>query len=313
MSSKISPTHDPFEGLEDEKPADGFNARKSLLDSAKRGFVPIRKVFVQKAAGSDTRASLLSDLVRGRQERSLDAFLLIHALEPVAATPIPLARWAQMLSSARKPCTSSVASRALDALVNRKLITRDTSGRKVVVKPLLEDGSGEPWARPGRDPAKVGKGYFTIPHEYWTSGLADELELAGKAMFLVILAETTQNPTFSMAVERAHQWYGFSERTAERGYQQLRDARVAPETPLLREHRQMVAEPRSSIGLRPVWHRALADPYGMTARAKLQASTGREARNAGKVSEIIKIAVEKRQGTKTTITYTKGNAPVADS
>jgi hypothetical protein len=91
-----------------------------------------------------------------------------------------------------------------------------------------------------------------------------------------MLAETTLKPTFAMAVERAKDWYGISERTAERGYQQLRGERVAPDEPLLRVHKQVVVDLRSPTGLRPIHHRALADPYSQEARAKARATAQRE-------------------------------------
>jgi hypothetical protein len=178
-----------------------------------------------------------------------------------------------MLSRGRVPCTSTAASKAFDALVNLKLAERQNSGRKVILTPLLEDGSGRAWSRPGQDRTDIGPGYFTIPYDYWTSGLVDQLGLPGKAMLLIMLAETTQHRTFAMAVERAPQWYGISERTAERGYQQLNQAKV------LLQRRQVVVDPRSPTGLRAVWHRALDDPYNTDARAKLQRKTRRAVRN----------------------------------
>ncbi|AXO32608.1 hypothetical protein [Micromonospora sp. B006] len=275
-------TNDPFEGLVDEQPPDGRAVREQLLRDAKRGFAKLRKVFVQRPSGGE-RASVLADMVRGRQERALDALLLLHALEPVLdGSPLPLGTWAKMLGSKKNPCTSPTASRAFDVLVDRKLITRRADGKRVVVHPLLEDGSGLSWDRPGQNRSTVGKGYLTIPHEYWTSGLVDQLTLPGKAMFLIMLAETTQNPRFSMAVARAPKWYGISERTAERGYKELREIKVADDQPLLREHLQVVADPRSPTQLRPVWHRALSDPYSQAARAAQQSATTKAVRRAAK-------------------------------
>jgi hypothetical protein len=257
--------NDPFSHLVDEAPADGASLRAGLLADAKRGFAKLRKVFVQKPNTETHRPSVLAEIVRGRMERPLDAFLLLHALEPILPdSPLPLSTWAKMLSRGKVPCTSATASRAFDALVDLKLIERENSGRYAILTPLLEDGSGAPWTRPGQDASNVGPGYFTIPYAYWISGLVDQLGLPGKAMLLIMLAETSKNPTFAMAVERAPQWYGFSERTAERGYQQLRDADI------LLQHRQVVVEPRSPTGLRAVWHRALTDPYSTEARAQLQ-------------------------------------------
>ncbi|MGW3805870.1 hypothetical protein [Micromonospora sp. NPDC005113] len=287
--------NDPFDGLVDEQPADGPAVRAQLLRDAKRGFAKLRKVFVQRPSGGE-RASVLAAMVRGRQERAVDALLLLHAVEPVLDnTPLTLRTWSKMLGSKKNPCTSATASRAFDALVERKLITRETRGKHVIVRPLMEDGSGLPWDRPGQDRSTVGKGYLTIPHDYWTTGLVDQLSLPGKAMFLIMLAETTQNPRFSMAVARAREWYGISERTAERGYKELREVEVADGEPLLREHMQVVADPRSPTDLRQVWHRALSDPYSQAARAALQSATTKAVRRAAK-----KVAAVEKTGSKAT-------------
>ncbi|WP_203906798.1 hypothetical protein [Rhizocola hellebori] len=259
---------DPFAGLTDELPLDGAGVRSRLLAEALRGYAPLRKVFVQRPSGSETRASVLAAMVTARQERALDAFLLIHALMPVLSEdPLPLATWARMLNRGRTPCTLRVASAAFRQLVDYKLITREDRGRKTLVTPLLEDGSGDGWTRPGRTRHALGHGYLTIPYAYWTNGLVDRLQLAGKAMFLIMLSETSVQTTFSMAVERAPAWYGISERTAERGYKQLRDVGV------LLEHRQFVNDPRSPTGFRAVWHRTLAPPFSTAARHRLQMAT----------------------------------------
>ena len=277
----------PFEAFVDDAPASGPVLRAKLLGDAKRGFAKLHKVFVQRPADGP-RASMLAELVTGRHERALDALLLIYALEPVLYarkpgqedSPLPLTTWAKMLSTPRKPCSTQAASRAFEVLAAKRLITRWPQGRFVHVRPLFEDGSGERWERPGRDLSRVGKGYLTIPHAYWLNGLCDRLTLPGKAMFLIMLSETTKNETFSMAVERAQDWYGISERTAERGYKELRTATVDGVQPLLREHRQVVLEPRSPTGVRAVWHRALSAPYSQTARARLQARSARATKNA---------------------------------
>lgn len=266
---------DVFAGLTDQNPARGLEARKALLRNAKRGFCKLRKIFVQRPDTEPVRASVLADLVRGRQEKALDALLLLLALEPILAEPLRLATWASLLSSDQDRCTSTRTARAFEALVERNLVTGATRGRYLEVHPLLEDGSGRPWDSPGRNQNTIGKGYFTIPDAYWTSGLADRLSMPGKAMFLIMLSETTTKPTFSMAVQRAPGWYGISERTAERGYQQLRSQCTPNGGQLLREHCQLISDARSPTGLREVWHRALADPFSKDARRRLQRASAR--------------------------------------
>jgi hypothetical protein len=256
---------DPFGAISDE-PALAPRARVSaLLSDARRGYAPLRKVFVQRPNTEEVRASVLSELVHDRQERALDAFLLLHALQPVlAGTPLALGTWAALLST-KNSCTTNGASKAFSALVDRKLVKRTANGRRPIFEPLLEDGSGGSWTRPGQL-EEEGPGYFTLPYAYWTRGIVDKLTLPGKAMLLIMLAETQnpKTPTFSMAVERAQSWYGISERTAERGYSQLSQAG------LLLVKVQKVADARHPAGRREVYHRALASPFATAARMRLQ-------------------------------------------
>ncbi|GIE28971.1 hypothetical protein Ait01nite_020160 [Actinoplanes italicus] len=274
----------PFEGIKDEDPLDGPATRTRFLDSAKRGFAPLRKIFIQQPDTEENRASVLAKMVTARQENALDALLLLHALEPVLDRdrPLPLATWARMLSSEGNRWSTQNVGRAFEALEKRNLVAREAKGRGLLVLPRLEDGSDKEWTRPGSDSTTIGKGYLTIPYTYWTSGLADRLAMPGKAMFLILLSETTQKPNFAMAVARAQSWYGISERTAERGYDELRKQKVDDGMPLLLEHTQWVADHRSPTGKREVRHRALSEPYSQAARAELQRATATAARRGSK-------------------------------
>lgn len=263
---------DPFAHLANETAAGPAETIQALVQAAKRGYFPLRKRCVQLpddeavtlADGTATRASVLAEFVGGRQERALEAFLLLHALEPVLeGSPLPLATWARMLSM-RAYCTAAGAAAAFATLEHMQLATVAKDGTLPVITPLLEDASGDPWTKPGSIGSDVGKGYFTVPYEYWTSGLAKALRLPGKAMLLIMLAETSKATSFAMAVERAQAWYGISERTAERGYRELSQAGI------LKVHVQHVADPRHPLGLRQVYHRALESPFSTAARADKQ-------------------------------------------
>lgn len=265
-----------FTGLGHEAALGPADTVRALLDDALRGYVPLRKVFVQWPNDHTTRPNQLAKFVSGRQERALDALLLLHAFMPILeGTPLPLATWARALSL-KAPCTPTGAARAFATLEAMNLVEREQIGKTPIIKPLLEDGSGATWTHPGALGADVGKGYFTLPHAYWTAGYAASLGLPGKAMLLIMLAETTQKPSFSMAVERASDWYGISERTAERGYIELTKAG------LMDSHVQYVADARSPIGRRTVHHRALKDPFSTDERQRLQRAAGAAARRAAK-------------------------------
>ena len=273
---------DPFANVGDD--ADDATAHELLvanLEAARRGWVPLRKTFVQRPKGSgpqeglrpSARASVLSDLVRGRQTRALDLLLLVHALQPVLdGTPLRLATWATLLS-AHTPCDSVGASRAMNTLVGMKLLERSGTTHIPVLRPRLEDGTDEDWVKAG-SVAEPGPGYFTIPHEYWTEGFYKQLKMPGKAMLLLTLSET-QDPkrtSFAMAYERAMDWYGVSERTAERGFGELAKANL-----LLTKTRK-VPDRRYPAGRREETWRALADPFSTAWRAHLQAKSVAAAR-----------------------------------
>ncbi|MGB8019921.1 MAG: hypothetical protein WCF04_01695 [Candidatus Nanopelagicales bacterium] len=259
---------DPFAQIADEEPADGSAARTVLLGSAKRGFCPLRKEFVQRARAHKSRPSVLGAMVNAREELALRALLLIHALEPILPdNDLPLGTWARMLAADRRPCSPSQASAAFNRLVARGLIDRTDVGRRVLIAPRMETGSGEPFVRSTAKGASVGPGYLTIPHEFWTTGLADRLRLPGTAMFLVALHETTQDPAYQVSLKQMQEWYGISERTAERGYLELSKGN------LLLTHTQSKKSVKSPTGLQTVTWRALDGPYSTAARAALQTRT----------------------------------------
>jgi hypothetical protein len=258
-------TNDPFAGIDDEPDPGPAGTLAGLLGTALRGFVPLRKVFVQKPNTNADRASVLAALVHGRHQRPLDALLLLHALHPIlSGSPLTLGTWARILST-RTRCTPAGVTKAFDTLADLRLVERVRGGSVPVILPLLEDGSGTSWTRPGLT-GDAGPGYLTLPHEYWTSGYADQLTVPGKAMLLIMLAET-QDPkktAFSMPVERAHEWYGISERTAERGYGELHKAGV------LLVKKTKVADPRHPAGRRDVFWRALSSPFSTDHRTLLR-------------------------------------------
>lgn len=277
-------TFDPFAGITDEEESTPKELRARLLASTKRGYVPLRKIFVQRPKGSaqleskpdrpSIRASSLADLVTGRQERALDLLLLVHALWPVLdGTPLALSVWAKLLS-VKSPCTPAGARAAITTLEQHQLLHCHWEKRIPVLAPLLEDGSGEPWTKAGAK-AEEGPGYFTIPHDYWNLGFSEDLKLPGKAMLLIIAADTqsSKTPAFKMAYERAKEWYGISERTAERGYAQLRKAEMAT------YKIQKVKDDRHPAGRRTVYWWALNAPFSTISRAHLQkkASTAAKA------------------------------------
>jgi hypothetical protein len=256
---------DPFAHLSDEPDPGPGGAMRELLDNALRGYFPMRKIAVQRPNTEAVRAAKLSELLTGRHHRPLDAWLLLHALQPVLpGSPLPLRTWANLLSTGTR-CTPSAASKAFAVLEELQLVARTRGGSTPTFELLHEDGSGAAWTRPGMT-EETGPGYFAVPYAYWTGGWADRLTLPGKVMFLIILAETQnpKTPAFHMPVERAQDWYGISERSAERGYTDLH------KNGLLLVRKTKVVDGRHPAGRRDVYWRALASPFSTADRARLQ-------------------------------------------
>jgi hypothetical protein len=258
----------PFDGKEDEPEISTAETRSQLFGDAKRGFVRIRKDFVQRETAP--RPSVLADLVTGRKERALDVLLTVHALQPILeGTPLAIATWARLLDSSNRPCTPRAIGSALRFLDGMGLLK--TAGPKTapIITLHRENGDRAVWMKDRAVGASgdQGRGFFTVPFHYWTDGTIDLLRLPGKAMFLILLKET-QDPngplTFTMPVERASSWYGISERTAERGYLEL--SRLG----LIGQHVQKIADARHPAGRREIHHRALIGHYSTDYREYLR-------------------------------------------
>lgn len=259
--------------------ADATFTRKELLGQAKRGFVRIRKDFVQRE--SKPRPSVLAELVTRSNELALDMLLTVHALQPIIEDdPLDLRVWARMLGDDISVRRTSNALRTLERL---NLLTLAGSRLSPQITLLRENGDGKPWKKDREEnPEERGRGFLALPFTYWTEGLIDSLKLPGKAMLLVMLRDT-QNPkgqlTFVMAHERAQEFYGFSERTAERGYLDLRRHQ------LLDEQVQRVPSARSPIGYREEWHRSLTGTFSTEHREELRRSAAKAARETAKASK----------------------------
>mgnify|MGYP001506488780 CR=1 FL=1 len=158
-----------------------------------------------------------------------------------------------------------------------RLLVREGSARLPELRLLKEDGTGDPWTKAG-SASEEGPGYFVVPHAYWEDGYYTSLTVPGKAMFLLSLAETQdpRTPAFSVAYERMMEWYGISERTAERGFREL-DSRAG----VLLKHVRKVPDRRHPAGRREETWRALEQPFSTQWRAHLQAESASAVRGMG--------------------------------
>jgi hypothetical protein len=231
--------------------------RKALLLSARRRLTPVRRTFVQlprNGAHGANRAGPLARLVEERQHVALDLLLLLLALQPVISEkdPLPGKTWARLLSTSSATRSPATVSRTWAVLEDLNLIRRE---RGQPVHPLREDGSGTLWTHPGEDRDSVG--YFSLPREYWIDGWHERLRMPGKAVLLIILAETNTpgSSIFSLSAEKIAEHYGLSLSTVKRGLQELRDHE------LLGEHWQKITAPRSATGWTYKAHYWLKSPF----------------------------------------------------
>lgn len=260
----------------DEDPATEAETRAALLANAKRDFVPIRKGFVQvpKSIATDPnrRAGPLSDFVVRKDRRGLDAFLIILAATSSGGeagddwtTTHPIMVWARAFGTTRNAERSSAAnavSKVMHRLEGHRLIERSRSGRerKIKVKLLREDGSGQAYTRPVGNEAS--ERYLRLDHAYWEQDWQSRLTLPGLAMLLVALCE---RQGFTLPAERVPGWYGWSADTAERGFAELEEAGLLDKVKYRRK------EPLSTNGYGMVNKYFLRPPFG-TADTKTVAS-----------------------------------------
>jgi hypothetical protein len=252
------------DGTLDEAPATDEETRAALLDRNRRPFTPINKVFVQAPRGSASRLGPLSQFVRGRDLRGLQAFLMILAAisnggtDQGWSTTLSIQVWARVFGTTRTATgvsASTAASKILTRLENRKLITRERHGRhrNIRITLLREDGSGQPYTRPG---SGNNDRFLKLPHAYWRDGWYAQLDLPATAMLLVALHE---KPGFQLPTERMPSWYGWSSDTAERGLATLRDL------DLLRVDSRLVKAPLSPTGQARVNKYTLIGPFAQPA------------------------------------------------
>ncbi|MEV1114945.1 helix-turn-helix domain-containing protein [Actinosynnema sp. NPDC049800] len=236
---------------------------EATLRGTHRAQVPIRKTFVQQGRGKNTTPGPLAEFLTSRDQRGLDAYLLIHAL--ASAWPwncnYPSGFWVRALGLARGKALSVEAidqarpavSKIMKRLVDRKLISRTRDKRRASLTLLCEDGSGHSYQRP----FDADERWFALPHAYWYQGHYRTLSLAAKVVLLIALERPDD---FPLPQERAHAWYGISADSADRGLRELRNAG------LLHVKQTWVEEPKSDIGYTQRWTYRLLGPYSTDAR-----------------------------------------------
>jgi hypothetical protein len=245
----------------DEPAATEDETRAALLDRSKRDFAPVNKLFVQAARSSAIRPGPLAIFVHNRDLRGLHAYLLLLGIissgesEDGWSTTLPIGVWARAFGTTRDATAASAAtavSKVLTRLESRKLIQRQRHGRerKIRITLLREDGSGQPYTRPGKDNSDP---FLRLPHCFWRDGWHERLDLPATAMLLVALHEKN---LFELPTERVPVWYGWSADTAERGLAALE------QLGLLTHKIRLKKAPLSPTGLTRVNRYLLHPPFG---------------------------------------------------
>lgn len=221
----------------DIKLADRHDVLTAMLASTGRGGVPVRSDFVQLREPDDSgsRVSRLASFTT--DARSLDAYLLIHAMAsskaPYVASYAGLV-WAHAAGftlTASQTSARQQWSKAVGKLTKLGLIEAGRDKRQAVYTLLNEKGDGEPYTRPTE---LAHGGWVTLPHAYWLDGWDQKLTLPEKLMLLVSL---DQKQRFELPTNRTQEWYGVSQSTAHRGFQGLRDRGI------------LHADPRTTVDL----------------------------------------------------------------
>lgn len=189
---------------------------KELLDRSKRTAVPIRKTFVQQGTGKVRQPGPLGRLLKHRDDRALDLYLLVHAAasgKPFDIT-LPAAVWVRAAGLKQSQSALSTVSKAFRRIEGAGLITRERVGSRSKLTLLDESGTGLPYARPS---GKTDT-YLKLGHEYWTSDWFRRLGSPAKVMLLIALS---LDDGFYLPLEKGPDWYGISSDTVGRGFGEL--------------------------------------------------------------------------------------------
>ncbi len=215
---------------QDGSPATTHDTVDAIAGSTSRDAFPLRRTFIQQKQQGDSIPGPLASFVSARDRTSLLLYFL--ALTKASKEPwdvsLHSAVWARALGLPDP--TGQVArgrvSKAWTRLVDRKLLVRKRRNRLAELTLLCEDGSGDPYTRPGRD-------FINIPHALWTEGPAPveeegarppkrwfELLTLPELVFLIIGLSNRKG--FPLPVERGPDYYGISADTLYRGSTGLR-------------------------------------------------------------------------------------------
>lgn len=225
---------EPDQFVEDAFPDDDDAAtpeetRRIFLDRAKSGYTKVRHAFVQTppTSTSSSRPGVLAQFARN--QRSAVLYLALLTNWPWLSRenePLPAEAWVRFLAAdggSALTWTAQSLSHAWGVLEKLTLIERPRKGRLIDVRPLKEDGSGDPYSPPTGSNRDL---YLILPNEFWTRQLFASQSWPALSVLLILLKETGGTATTPLAIDRAQAWYGISRTTAEQGLAELRDADI---------------------------------------------------------------------------------------
>ena len=252
---------------------------EALLERSKRPkrAVPLRNTFIQKkdSRWRSTGPGPLANFVSGGDSTGLDLNLLVRSVasgdseDDGYSVRQAAGVWARALAHCGSQISVPAVSKAWTRLERRNQVKKTRSRRLAAITVLREDGSGDLYTHPADD-VEAGRApagsyvYFQLPFEYWLDDWSLKLSLPAKTMLLVSLS---QGGVFSLPVERAPQYYGFSADTAQRGFSELVTARI------LRRWRERKVAPLRPEGYTLENHYMLLPPFD---RLQDDASTAAE-------------------------------------
>jgi hypothetical protein len=177
---------------------------EALLATSPRLAVPIRNCFVQQGQRGAARPGPLATFLTNRDERALDAYLLVHAL--ASAEPwncdFPSGVWVRSLGLADDRNFNDArgtVSKIMRRLCDRKLLSRGRVRQRSSITLLCEDGSGNPY----RHPYETGELWLKLPYTYWRDQHYIRLSLRAKTVLLIALSLPT---TFYLPQDKAPSW-----------------------------------------------------------------------------------------------------------
>jgi hypothetical protein len=224
---------------------------ETIVQSAKRGAVPIRSTFVQQrdVAGQPAPGPLQVFAHRGRFSALLQ-YLLARTWASGGEYELTYhpSVWIRAMGLPEDDSGRRTLRRNWELLRTLRLVATRRSGRLLTVTLLREDGSGEPYEHPG----KAGN-YFKLPHQFWLEGYDERLSLPETTLLLISL---TLGDWFWMPQERGAAWYGLSVSTMQRGLRGLVARGV------LKREKHYKPAPLAPAGYTEQLHYCLQSPFG---------------------------------------------------